>query len=99
VRERQLDPDNPLVRTAVFGKEVEEFLASPIGDYLIKSAEKELATAIEQLKKIAPDKPIQIVALQTKIELLEHFESWLGAAVESGHVAIRALDGEDEIDG
>lgn len=96
---RNLDPDDPQVRTAVFGREVEDFLSSPIGDYLIKRAEKALAVSIEQLKTADVDTTHTIIRLQERIRLLENFEGWLGAAVEDGHMAIKALDGEEEVDG
>ena len=46
---RHIDPDEPLVRTAVFGKQVEDFLTSDIGDYLLQKAKHEEADAIEAL--------------------------------------------------
>lgn len=96
---RNLDPEDPQVRTAVFGKEVEDFLATAVGDYLIKKAEKALGVALEQLKTVDAGTTLTIIRLQERIRLLESFEGWLGAAVEDGHMAIRALDGEGEVDG
>jgi hypothetical protein len=98
MRPANLDPNDPQVRTAVFGAEVQEFLHGEIGTFLIHQAERELAQAIEALKKIPPELSQSIAQLQNKIELLEGFEAWLGGAVQDGLNAIRAIDNEEEVD-
>jgi len=98
VRAANLDPNDPQVRTAVFGQQVQDFLASPIGDYLIKRAEHRLALAIDELKTIDPTKVQAVMALQKEIGLLEGFEAWLGDAVQDGLTAIAALDAEEDAD-
>lgn len=97
MRQVNLDPNDPQVRTAVFGEQVQDFLKSEIGDYLIKRAEQELHQAIEQLKKADPANAAAISQIQNKIELLEGFEAWLGSAVQAGLNAIRALDNEEDL--
>jgi hypothetical protein len=99
MRPANLDPNDPQVRIAVFGEQVQEFLHSPIGDYLIKQAERELQDAIDQLKAVDPTQVQSVTLLQIQIQQLEKFESWLGAAVQDGLNAIRAIDNEEEIDG
>lgn len=91
-----LDPEDPAVRTAVFGQEVQDFLHSPIGDFLLNRAETQLQAAIDKLKKINPEDTTGILSLQTKIELLETFESWLGDAVVEGLTAIQIIEGEQD---
>ena len=47
-----LDPDDPKVRWAAFGKQVEYFLQSDIGAYLVKRAKQEGDEATEGLKRV-----------------------------------------------
>lgn len=95
MRALNLDPENPMVRTAVFGEQVQEFLRGPIGRYLIERAEKQLAAAFDHLKVAAADDVIRIMTLQAEIRYLEDFEIWLGAAVQDGLTATAALEGEE----
>ena len=92
-----LDPDDPLVRQAVFGVEVQDFLNSPIGSFLLTRAEARLANLIEGLKKIDPAQSVAIGAIQAEIRHLEQFEGWLAEAVQAGLTATAIIDGE--IDG
>lgn len=98
MRQRDLDPNNVNVKDAVFGKEVEDFLHSPIGDFLIQHAEREGESALAMLKKIDAAKTEEIRKLQNIVQRAENFVVWLGDAVTAGHQAIRVLDGEEEED-
>jgi hypothetical protein len=96
MRAANLDPNDPLVRAAVFGEKVQEFLRGDIGDFLLKRAETELAAALESLKSVDPGKTTAVVVLQERIRQLEHFESWLGNAVLEGLTAISVIEGEED---
>lgn len=93
---RELDPEDPRVQEAVFGKEVENFLHSPIGDYLLSKARNEAETATEQLKTVEPTLTDKIRELQSTIRRAESIMGWLGDAVANGHRAISLIDGEEE---
>jgi hypothetical protein len=92
MRERELDPSDPYVETARFGREVENFVTSPIGDFLLKRAhalaEEATATLIEKAHELDKD---QIRDLQTDIYRGVSFQRWLGEAILEGHAAIEAL--------
>jgi len=93
---RTIDPDEPLVRTAVFGKQVEDFLTSDIGDYLLQKAKHEEADAIEALVQgvgILPER--EILELRNRIWTARKFQSWLGRAVEMGLQSMELLQEED----
>lgn len=96
MRATNLDPNDNRVRTAVFGQQVQDFLATEIGAFLLKRAESELATHIESLKTWSASDSLGIMALQGKIRLLESFEAWLGDAVQDGLTAIAVIDGEED---
>lgn len=95
MKEARLDPKDDTVRTAVLGQQVQDFLATPVGDLLIKRAELRLALLIQQLKTIDPAKTLEIAKLQIEISHLEQFEGWLGNAVQEGLTAVAIIDGED----
>lgn len=79
-----LDPENPDVRRAVFGRQVELFLESDIGQYLTQCAATEVEEATEKLKQVDPEDPRAIRALQFKIHLAESVIGWLADAINSG---------------
>ncbi len=75
--------------TIDFGMEVEAFLQSRIGRYLVARAEAEIADACDQLKHVAPDCPSPIRALQHQIHVAENIQYWLAEAVNAGFNAQR----------
>jgi hypothetical protein len=89
-----LDPENPLVLTAVFGVEMQEFLRSPIGDFLLKRAETRLQSLLHDLKTMDATQSLKIAGLQAEIRHLEAFEGWLAEAVQAGLTAVAIIDGE-----
>lgn len=86
------NPLIPLVQEAVFGKQVEEFLSSDIGIYLVKKAEAEASDAIEKLKTCPADDPKAIRTLQNQIFRAESIQQWLGEAIHRGLEAIQNID-------
>lgn len=95
MRQLGLDPEDPLVRTAVFGVDVQEFLRGPVGTYLLNQAETRLAELMDRLKKVSPvTHSGDILAIQAEIRFLEKFEGWLAEAVQAGLTATAIIDGE-----
>lgn len=90
----QLDPEEPLVRWAVFGKKVEQFLQSDIGDFLLKKSQREVQEAVEALKVVDPTDIEGVRKLQNAVKLAESFQSWLGDAVAAGLQSIAQLEEE-----
>lgn len=92
MRERELDPSDPYVETARFGREVENFISSPIGDFLLKRAHALAEEATEKLISQAHQLKLEeILVLQTDIYRGVSFQKWLGEAILEGHAAIEAL--------
>jgi len=90
----RLDPDDPKVGWAVFGRQVEDFLKSDIGDYLLQCAKRKEMLAMEQLKRVSPWRRRRIQQLQNEIEIAESIQGWLGDAIASGHAALEQLQEE-----
>lgn len=92
---RNLDPSDPVVNSAVFGKQVEAFLTSDLGTYLIRRAELEEREAVERLIVSAHTMAIKdILREQAIIDRARTFRDWLGWAVQDGLQALEMLEQE-----
>lgn len=88
----ELDINNPVVRDAVLGRQVEDFLDSDIGKYLVQRAEEEANEALEELKKVAWWRHNRLKWLQNRIWVTEHFQMWLGQAYREGIQALQSIE-------
>lgn len=86
-----LDPDDPKVRWAMFGKQVEYFLQSDVGRFLIDRAKSEAAEALEDLKSADPYDGAKIVQIQMRAKLADAIVVWLGDAIAAGESATEQL--------
>jgi hypothetical protein len=74
-----------------FGFEVEAFLKSRLGSYLIKRAEADIEIAVEKLKTADPDDAKSIRVLQNEIYRAEAIQYWMAEAIQGGINAQREL--------
>jgi len=86
-----IDSDDPVLRTAVFGKQVEQFLESDIGTYILQCAQEQEREAVEKLKGVDPTDWKKIIGLQWKIHEAENVVKWLTDAVRAGLQATEHL--------
>jgi hypothetical protein len=91
-QEDRILAENPLLRVAVFGRQVEDFLRTDIGDYLLKQAEYDANEAIRKLKTTSPWRRRRIQELQNDIRVAENFINWLAEAIQSGEQAKQQLE-------
>ena len=91
-----LDPNDPAVRSAVFGKQVEDFINGDIGSYLLGRVDDELQSAQAALNKCSPWRRRRITELQNQIWRCESFKDWLADAVISGQQAMKLLENQDD---
>lgn len=75
--------------------QVEAFLQSDIGRYLIARADEEIEAACEALKRIDPELPSKIREQQHIIHVAESIQYWLADAIQAGHNAAEAAIKED----
>lgn len=87
----QLNPDDPIVRSAVFGAQVEQFLASDVGLYLMQKADDYAQEAIDELTRCDPEDPKKIRAIQNRIQVADLIANWLNEAVAIGEQAEQHL--------
>jgi hypothetical protein len=83
--------DDPILRVAVFGRQVEIFLESDIGQYLLQCAQKDIDEATESLKKVDPFRPEEILKIQHKLQVAESVIGWLSDAVQAGTQANQTM--------
>lgn len=74
-----------------FGFQVQAFLASEIGQYLIKRAEDAVDSAVALLKIVPPSDSERIRQLQSSIERAESIQYWLADAYQAGIAAQEQL--------
>ena len=87
--------DDPDIRQTAeiidLGQQVETFLQSSLGRYLIGRAEDDIEQAVEQLKRANPDRAELIRTIQNQIHVAENIQYWLAEAVTSGYNAQREI--------
>ena len=91
-----LDINDPLVKSAVLGSQVEQFLETDIGKYLVGMAENVALEAMDQLKRTAPWRKTRIQQLQNTILTAENFQKWLGQAYSEGLHSLHTIEGDTE---
>lgn len=92
----RVDPSDPKVGIAVFGRQVEDFLRSDIGTYLLEQAKREEAEAMELLKRVHPWRRRRIQQLQNQIAVVERVQLWLADAIHSGRAALELIKQDND---
>lgn len=90
-----MNRDDPLMETAILGKEAELFIGSEIGKYMIARAQMEIDQASYKLKRVFPLRWRRIMQLQNEIDRAERFQSYLADMYTDGQAAMKTLNGED----
>ena len=89
--------DLELLERAQFGKQIEAFWGSDIGNYLHARAQDCYNAALAELKTVDPTDAAKVMRLQGEIWKAEVFQTWLSEAVIDGLKALELLDeGEQE---
>lgn len=81
-----------LILRATFGKQVENFLSSDVGSYIIARADEERSEAMSALVTVNPAEIEEIRKLQSKAELAIKMKQWLISAVTDGLSALQILE-------
>lgn len=87
----QLNPEDPTVRSATFGAQVEQFLNSDIGVYMVERADEQAEAALKELVTADPTQPEVIRAIQNRIKVADSIVSWLREAIEMGEQSKQQL--------
>lgn len=81
-----------LARAVSFGADVERFLTSSIGRYLVDHAERQIETAMEDFRQVNPTDHAAIVEIQVRLRVADSVQAWLADAVAAGHEAARVFE-------
>ena len=95
IEEMSLDEEESkrqLIETAVLGRQVEDWLKTDIGQYLLARAEERGRIATEKLKVAHVWRKNHIRALQAEIWKCESFREWLNDAMTEGKLALDELE-------
>lgn len=85
-----------LLDVAIFGEQVDQFLKSDIGQYLLQHAAAEEARGLSELKRVLCTDPEAVWKAQNKVWRGESFRIWLTEAVSAGLKAQEVLEDREE---
>jgi hypothetical protein len=86
---------DPKWETAVFGREVEDFVEHDrIGQYLIARAKEDIASAQEKLLEADPTDAKTIAKLQLDARVATRVRGWLADAIQNGRDAETLINQE-----
>lgn len=86
---------DPNVGVAQFGKQVEMWLDTDVGRYMVKRAEQDIDEAIELMKKTNPHDVNLMVQAQNRVKVAESVLTWLYQAIKEGEGALELLKEEE----
>lgn len=87
-----------LVKDATFGIEVEAFLHSRMGKFLVEQAESERDAALEEFKTADTADAKEMARLQNRVWRAESFQTWLAEIVQAGWNAEMLMKQQDSTD-
>lgn len=88
---------NELFSTVEFGLDVEQFLRSDIGKYLVRKAAEERIDALADLVEVSPVDAEAVRVLQSIIKRADSFVFWLNDAILAGKNAEAQLDPRETV--
>lgn len=87
------DAKKSLWETAILGRQIDEFLSSQIGKYLLERADKEMLNAINALRDCSAE---ELLKHQSDLKRAESIRVWLMEAVQEGLRALNLIEEEEE---
>ena len=90
------DENELIIRRAVFGEQVHQFLNSDICKYMITRAKYELEECLIALRAVDPTDSKAVMKFQNKVWVAESVQNWLADAVQDGLSAMGILEEREE---
>lgn len=84
-----------LYAEAVLGKDVEEWLKSDVGRYMLAGFEEDEQEAIDALSKVWPWRWRRIIQLQERIRTARKFKSLAAEMIHTGRQALQQLEASE----
>ena len=85
-----------LLERAQFGKQIEAFWNSQIGNYLRTRARECYTSAIVRLKNADATDVRAVMEAQNDAKVAEWFEDWLAQGIQDGITSLNILQGKDD---
>jgi hypothetical protein len=86
-----------LYATVEFGLDMDQFIKSPIGQYLLRKAGEERIDALADLVEVSPADSERIRALQSIIKRADSLLFWINDAIQAGKNAEMQLDPRETV--
>lgn len=78
-----------LYNVAVLGEQVDSFIRSDVGQYVVAHIENEIEQCLQKLRVVNPNDPEAVRQAQSDIRRAESMKDWLTSAIIAG---IKAKD-------
>lgn len=86
------EENEELIKAALLGKQVENFLSSDVGRYLKNRITEERAQAISQFAACNPTDQSAIIRIQNQLLRADSMISWISGAITDGLTALNILE-------
>lgn len=86
------DPETEMIQRAVFGKQVEAFLNSEIGKYMVSRAHDQRSAAEAEFLTVDCSNAEQVRAIQNRAIIADSVVGWLQDAVQDGVQALGIIE-------
>jgi len=90
------DDSEILLDVAVLGEQVDQFLKSDVGVYLMQHAAAQEEQGLEELRRVDCKDAAAVWNAQNKVWIAEKFRVWLSEAVQAGLKAQMILEDREE---
>lgn len=91
-----MNEQQKLIADAVLGEQVDAFMRSDVGQYLLSRIDSEYETGIEQLKAAPATDASAVLMAQSKVLRAESMREWLSQAIYEGLNATNVLEGRED---
>jgi hypothetical protein len=88
----EIEDKELLIQRAVFGQEVEQFLSSYIGKYLLARAQEQVEVAQRAFRDVDVTDVARLTVLQNRINVASSIPDWLVDAINDGAQALQLID-------
>lgn len=86
------DENEELLKIAAFGEQVQSFITSDIGEFILTKAFTESEMALAELAQCDPVNSAEIRRLQNIVQRASSLKLWLEGAVNEGLQALQILE-------
>ena len=90
--------DKDMAEKIFLGAEVERFIASPIGKFMVHAMEDRREAAVREFASTNPTDSGAVMKIQMKILMADQFQQWLADILIEANEAARVVEHQDFVD-